>query len=223
MKKSNDNLISLCGKDFDQQQIVSFLKSDDIWEKQIAILSIVEINEELTKLLMNNLTGVDGKVRDAVSIKISELCVNKAGFFQKREFYDIFLDAICDVNPNVCRNIIKILPKIEDKVYFSDILISRIKELINEIEKFDKKNHKLNKKVFNLYWCLEALAVIIHDCPQNKEINEILNFCASYGDYTIREKTAKILTNMKNAPVNLKEKLSEDSNFYVRRIFYDNI
>jgi len=219
MKKSNDNLISLCGKDFSREEIITLIKSDDIWEKQIAVLSMDEILPEFAPLLMENLTGVDGKVRDVVSLKISNLAKNEAQLFKTLQYQEIFLNSVCDVNPNVCRNIIKILPLVAMEEVFEKLLLNKIKDIINEIKAFKGENHKLNKKVFNLYWCLEALCEIIKD----ENINEILDFCSLYSDYTIREKTAKILKKMKNPPVNLKEKLSKDSNFYVRRIFYDNI
>ena len=61
---------------------------------------------------------------------------------------------------------------------------------------------------------------------ENEFEDEILKICqntVNFLDYTIREKTAKIITKMTNPPKELLQKLKNDENFYVKNLVYDKI
>ena len=77
-----------------------------------------------------------------------------------------------------------------------------------------QKNHAKNKLTFNLYWLLEAISVL--DVNKIENLEKILTKTSSFLDYTIREKTALILSKMKNPPPELLQKLKQDENIYVK-------
>ena len=59
-------------------ELICMLKSGNIVQKQLAALKLDKVlNREEAFVLINNLTGQDGKVREAVSLKISELMQDK--------------------------------------------------------------------------------------------------------------------------------------------------
>ena len=84
------------------------------------------------------------------------------------------------------------------------------------------KNHAKNKKVFSLYWYLESLYYCISEKYAEKICN-ILSYTINFNDYTIREKTSKLLTKISNPPVELLQKAKSDQNFYVKIQVYDKI
>ena len=57
----------------------------------------------------------------------------------------------------------------------------------------------------------------------NSEALEIVKQTIKFNDYTIREKTAKILANIENVPNELLKIANEDINFYVKNQVYDKI
>ena len=63
---------------------------------------------------------------------------------------------------------------------------------------------------------MEALYHTKFNKNYREKVLNILNFTNTYIDYTIREKTAKILSKTDNAPDNLLQKLKNDENFYVK-------
>ena len=218
--------LKLFEKDIPNDELFEMLKNGNIVQKQISALKIDHLeNMNQAKILVQNLTGQDGKIREAVSLKILELMSNnQKKYFCDESIYDTFLNAIVDVNSNVCRNIIasvKLLQNNENFCqYFTKNLLDLTQNLINEVKKFDFQDgkYKVNKEVFKLYWCLETIyefaeqvdiTVIKAIIKQTKDINE----------YTIREKTAKILSKIHNAPelLQIRDELKKDKNYYVRR------
>ncbi len=109
------------------------------------------------------------------------------------------------------------MPKLIDRILN---IIEKLKALSDTPYADNKlkntKNHAKNKIVFNLYWALEALYYT--DCNNftQEKLLDILNFTSGYIDYTIREKTAKILSKMNEQPSDLLQKLKNDKNFYVK-------
>ena len=125
------------------------LKNGNIPEKQIAAMKLSKIQSaEEAKFLLNNLTGCDGKIREAVALKINQLInqdENLIPLFTQQE-NSPFADATIDINGNICRLIIdsvSILKQDEDfaKKYLEQIL-AFINETFQELDKFifrDKK------------------------------------------------------------------------------------
>lgn len=205
------------------------LNSDDIAQKHYAILELNSINSlEEAKALVFNLTGQDGKIREAVAHKIDEFTNTPEfiKFFIDASIFETMLDGIMDINGNVCRLIVKCeLNKTEEfNNYLCEKLPESIRNIIKEIDEsnaelkpFHQKRYVVSKRNFQLYWCLEAL----YNCVENvklEKIKDIFFWCTDFYDYTIREKTAKILTKIDSSELSeLKEKLKNDENYYVRR------
>lgn len=236
MNKFNENFetsklaYELSTKFFSNDEIFEVLKNGNDFEKQAVLINLEKINSQNEfDIFINNLTNQSGPIRENVSLKLAELDFN----FQIDN--NLILDALCDVNPNVCRNITDFLKKYNNED-LREKLVQRIKILIDDIfsyysatpQKFrenkekSKKNHIINKKIFHLYWCLEGLSIVIDD-KIDKNIEEILNITSNFYDYTIREKTAQILAKIKNPPSELLQKLKNDDNFYVKNQIYDKI
>lgn len=224
--KEIENAVLLCQKDYTREDIFRVLKLNsasnpeiDI-EKQICILKLdTVVNQEEADLLAYHQTGQHGLIREACSQKINEFMKNSSSvkFFQTKEISLILLKAVNDINPNICRTIIEVLPFIEDKNYFLDNLYKRFDDVFEELEKL-KRSNWYTKKLFNLYWCLEALAVL--RAPVDKRLESVLERCSRFRDYTIREKTAMVLSllNQSSSVIeSIKELLKNDENFYVQR------
>lgn len=215
------NALTLMEESISHNKILSMLNSGNIVQKQIAALKINSINSEEEALtLAKNLTGCDGKIREAVSLKISEFAALYPQFFASNEIADILLNAIIDVNSNICRNIIPIIPKLDIKDYFIPKLIDRTKNLIDEVAKFDLQDgkYKINKEVFKLYWYLETIFEL-SDFIDMQSLKSILLNTQNIQDYTIREITAKILSkNFDDYELEfIRKKLKQDVNYYVSR------
>ena len=226
-----EQAVSLVEKDFTYEDMIFMLSEGNIPEKQIAALRLDTLKSESdAEILIKNLIGQDGKIREAVSLKIKEFAFNneyrKILFDLDDDFLsDYFLAAIIDINGNICRNIIDVLVCIKycDNFVqkFCAKLIELIYELFDKIKEFDFKDgkYKVNKEIFKLYWCLEALNVYYDKIPAS-ELRKILKVSKAIDEYTIREKTAKILSNDINDTelLRYREELKQDKNYYVRRI-----
>ena len=238
MNKSNENfLIVQNAIDMTRDEALRVLCAEDETIKPLAFLNIDEIkNENEADLILFHLTNHPNPVREACAYCLSE--IQGRGFINKEEHFRILTDAICDINPNVCRVIIRLL--VCDKRLAERIMpqnIERIQKLLEDFKIYEKefgaykgnklrnrKNHAKNKKLFNLYWCLEALGETLDkNCPYEEEILNICRSGAYFLDYTIREKTAKILVKIPRAPKELLQKLKNDENFYVKNQVYDKI
>ena len=104
--------------------------------------------------------------------------------------------------------------------FFIPKLLNQTKVLINEVEKFDFQDgkYKINKEVFKLYWYLEAIYELT-DYITITDLKSIIEKTKDINEYTIREKTAKILTKNFDDETcqKIKEFLKQDKNYYVRR------
>ncbi len=214
----------LCDNEYTHAELLNMLKNGNIPQKQIAALKFDNINDKNdAQALLNNLTGCDGKIREAIALKISSLLKNNEN--NRMIFAEIspqiFADATIDINANICRLIVDSATMLKKYNRFSQIytdkIVSFINESLAELEKFifrDKK-YIINKQLFKLYWCLEALSEF-YPFTDEKELEKILNICSEQQEYTIREKTAQII--LKSGKFSdLKEKLSNDENYYVKQ------
>ena len=58
-------------------ELLEFLKNGNIVQKQIAALKLETINsKEDAQILVSNLVGQDGKIREAVSLRLNEFMSN---------------------------------------------------------------------------------------------------------------------------------------------------
>lgn len=218
--------MKMCADKYDYDKLIMLLSSDKIIKKQIAVLELKEIKSvKDAQMLVANLVGQDGKIREAVAFKMNELADNPqyCSYFKGEKVYATLLEGIMDINGNVCRQIVsgKWFDDNDFQAYLCDKLPERINEILAEIEKLEQnsKQYVISKRNFQLYWCLEALYNIIEviDC---QKIKQILLKTSEFYDYTIREKTAKIIAKLNNSELNeLEIKLKNDENYYVRRYF----
>ena len=219
--------LNLFENDLSHSEIIKLLQVGNIAQKQIAALKIDHItsnNEAFT--LTKNLVGQDGKIREAVALKILEFFENNnyINYFYDNNIYDILLNAIIDVNSNVCRNIISAICILKTNTsftkYFCPKSITLTKDLTEKVKEFDFQDgkYKVNKEVFKLYWCLETIYEL-SDFINIDDLKNILNQTQNINEYTIREKTAKILSKgFQDSELNqIRNNLKSDKNYYVRR------
>ena len=219
-------------KDYTKDEIIDILSKDELEIKPVAIINLKSIDNDFeAKLLLRHLTGIDSRIREVVSYMLYELSIKDKTFteyYKDENSKEILLKSILDINPNVVRNIITFIKSSETlKKELKDKIISKTNEVIKSLSVFvredspfrenmekSEKNHAKNKLTFNLYWLLEAISILDIDDIENLE--DILTKTSSFLDYTIREKTAQILSKMTNPPEKLLRKLKNDENMYVK-------
>ncbi len=221
------NALKFYEADYTHEELIDLLKNGNIVQKQIAALRLDSIkNTEDAQVLLSNLTGQDGKIREAVSLKLLEFIsdINYIKYFEPSKNVQVLLDAVIDINGNICRNVIRALSNLKDDEKFCKVFCDKLAELtlnlLDTVEKFDfqEGKYKVNKEAFKLYWCLETVYVFWNKL-NFAALKEILNRASEIGEYTIREKCAKILTcgfDDENL-IQIRQKLKNDSNYYVRR------
>lgn len=219
--------LKLYEQEYTHTELINLLKNGNIVQKQIAALRLDGIySNEDAKVLVSNLTGQDGKIREAVSLRLNEFMSNPNMliYFQTCENYETFLDAIIDINANICRNVISAIANLKVNNNFCEIFCKKLTiltfELLDKIENFNFQDgkYKVNKEVFKLYWCLETIYEFYNKIEFNN-LKQIILRSKDIEEYTIREKTAKILTkNFEDKELqNAKIELQNDKNYYVRR------
>lgn len=224
-----EQALKLYENNYTNKELIEMMKTGNIVQKQIATLRLNEIQtKEEATVLTQNLTGQDGKIREAVSLKLDEFMSNPEylKYFKNPQIYSIFIDAIIDINANICRNVISAISNLKDDEEFCRTFCPKLtlltENLIEKIKLFDfqEGKYKVNKEVFKLYWCLETIFVF-YDKIEFPKLKEILLSAKNIQEYTIREKVAKILTkNFSDSDlINAKEELKNDKNYYVRRYF----
>ena len=104
-KQDFNSALNIYSNEQSHESLINFLKTGSIAEKQAAVISLETINnKEEAEILMSNLTNCDGKIREAVSFRLKEFVPLNLEFYTT--FAQIFLDAIIDINGNICRNTI---------------------------------------------------------------------------------------------------------------------
>ena len=219
--------LKLCESNYSHEELISFLQSGNIAQKQIAALMLTTVySQREADILLSNLTGCDGKIREAVSLKLCELMQNNkiSEYFNSVNNIPVFLNSIVDINANICRNMINALKNLKYDngfcVEFCKQLAFQTKSLLDIVEHLDfcEGKYKVNKDVFKLYWCLETVYEF-YDVISFEDLKEIILRAKDINEYTIREKSAKILTHNFEDPelFAAAEQLKKDANFYVRR------
>lgn len=209
---------------YSHEYLIDLLKNGSIAQKQAAVISLKTINNiDDAEIFISNLTGCDGKIREAVSFRLKDLSTKTPELFIG--FDEKYLDAIIDINGNICRNTIEAIKYFKPYQKFTNNfcpkLIQKTLEIIPPIKTFDiqEGKYKINKEVFKLYWYLETISEFV-EFIDTKELCKILSDTKDVNDYTIREKTAKILSKLQPNEIlsKIKNQLSQDQNYYVRRV-----
>ena len=215
---------TLFEKEAGRTELFGLLENGTVVEKQVAALLIDEIvSEEDAKIFISNLTGCDGKIREAVASRLCEFLTETSVQKWLSKYPDIFANATIDIDSNVCRNVIDILPQLKNYEDFakkySENLIQFIKTAVNEIKNFSfkDKKYKYNKQYFKLYWSLEGLCYFT-DFINASDIEFIIQNTATCPEYTVREKLAKFITFLPDKYSDIADKLKNDENYYVKNI-----
>ena len=219
--------LKLYEEEYTHAELIELLKSGNIVQKQIAALRLEGINSiQDADVLVANLTGQDGKIREAVSMRLNEFMSDEKylPYFKVSNNYDTFLDAIIDINANICRNVISAITNLKNDTEFCEQFCKNLAklsfDLLDKIEQFDFQDgkYKVNKEVFKLYWCLETIYEF-YDKMNFEDMKQIILRSKDVQEYTIREKAAKILTrNFEDSELaQAKSELQNDRNYYVRR------
>lgn len=230
LDKNFNEALNLLEGNFSHNELVSMLENGNIPQKQFAALQMAELyTKEEALILLHNLVGQDGKIREVVSLKIREFTANPDYFeifnlIDMEELANSFFDAIIDINGNICRNILDVLPLFKNNSeftkFFTNKLVNEIFKLLDVIKDFDIQDgkYKINKEIFKLYWELEAVN-IFYDKIDKETLKRIVKTTSTIDEYTIREKTAKILSNPLTDKefLQVKSELKNDKNYYVRR------
>ena len=222
-KKNFNTALNIYENSYSHEYLIKLLKNGTVAEKQASAIKLDKINTaEDAEIFMKNLTGCDGKIREAVSFRLPEFVKENPSFFA--QFADTFLDAVIDINGNICRNTIKALKYLKNNTVFINKFVPELTkktlDVIEPVKNFDIQDgkYKINKEVFKLYWYLET----IYEFSELIDINSlktIISKTKNIPDYTIREKTAKILSKIQNDKdlLTIKQELKKDQNYYVRR------
>ena len=217
----------LSEKTFSNDEILQFLLNGNILERQIAALNLKKIDsKEIAIALINNLVGVDGKIREAVAqtlFKNIAMDENAKSFYiNDNDSVNSFAHATIDINGNICRYVIDTVNLFQNYTDFcksyTKFICTFAQEALQELDKFifrDKK-YVINKQLFKLYWCLEALN-IFYKYAEEDILTSILIKSSEQNEYTIREKVAQILVKVDNLD-DIKQRLKKDENYYVRNI-----
>ena len=220
----------LIGEKYSHNELIEFLKTGNIPQRQMAALRLDGVfSQEDAESLINNLTGCDGKIREAAALRILQLLKENP---DSRKFFkvypEIFSDASIDINANICRLVTDSVSILKSEQDFAQIYLDKILGFIDdafcELDKFIYKDKKylINKQLFKLYWCLEDLKLFI-DIIDKEILFGILSRTSDINEYTVREKAAIILHKIEDKKfMPLKEKLMSDENYYVREAFNKN-
>ena len=219
------------------EEIFEILKNEqkEDFAKIFAILNLEKINSQKdADIFINLLTNQPNPIREIVAIKIEEL--NETAFFLNDFAINKILNAIIDINPNVCRAICNFIGKNKEIAeLIEEKLIENISEITEKIKKYEednkdffdnkiknRKNHAKNKLLFSLYWSLEAISICMSEKSHEKLI-KIIKYLINFSDYTIREQAVKILAKIPSSPSELLQKAQNDVNFYVKNHIYDKM
>ena len=226
LEENFNKALNLCEAELSRGGLLELLSNGDVAERQFAALALDSVStQDEAKIVISNLTGCDGKIREAIGSRLEEFLTGEtANLFSP--YYEIFADATIDINANIARFVIDAIRIFADDVEFgtkySAILMRFMDEAFEEISKikFRDKKYILNKQLFKMYWALEGLKGFYKYVDETRML-EILQKVLERSEYTIREKAAEILVKFEDNPAfkTLIEDVSRDENFYVRRVF----
>lgn len=219
--------LEMSERDFTHEELLELLKEGNIPQRQIAAMKLDYISDNSeANILIGNLTGCDGKIREAVALRINQFLNSDKTYIKIFSKYpETFADGTIDINGNICRLVVDSAAILKSDKEFSDKYIAKILVFIQEaFEGLDKivfrdKKYTVNKLLFKLYWSLEGLKVF-EDSIKDEVLLNILSRASKEKEYTIREKAAQILVLRNNSIFNeLKTSLINDDNYYVRNVF----
>lgn len=220
-----DKALTLCSNNYTHTELIQFLKTGTIPEKQYAALMIEKLDSQKdAQIFLSDMINCDGKIREAVAQKFSEFVTVPEYRKYFSQYPEILAKATIDINANISRMVIESLSLMSDLpefgVKYSNILSDYIDEAFDGLDKivFRDKKYTINKQLFKLYWCLEGLNLYSKYLPDERLFG-ILDRTLKESEYTVREKAAQIIVKQ-TAPAfdRLKQQILSDDNYYVTRI-----
>jgi hypothetical protein len=225
-------IINLIINNFLHEELISFLRSDDAEIKSVALLKLSKITTtQEASLVCSCLVNHPTETREYASFLVTKCFKNPELrlFFDAAKNIEIFFKTMFDVNPKICRNTLEILEFFDekDKENLVEMYIDSINNLFIKIgESSGPKDRLHDKLLFNLYWNLYALGILLFRLSENeKYINETLKIIKNtinFKEYTIRERGAcllnslGILQNYEEIIRNFTSNFLNDENFYVK-------
>ena len=89
-KQDFNTALNLYENDYSHEDLILLLENGTVVERQVSALKLNSINSQKeADIFVSNLTGCDGKIREAVSFRLQEFVCRKPQFFTK--FTDKFL------------------------------------------------------------------------------------------------------------------------------------
>ena len=138
--------LKLYEEEYTHDELINLLKSGNIVQKQIAALRLEGINSiQDADVLIANLTGQDGKIREAVSMRLNEFMSDEKYLphFKVSNNYNVFLDAIIDINANICRNVISAITNLKNDSEFCEQFCKNLAKL--SFKKWTKSKYVVSK------------------------------------------------------------------------------
>lgn len=227
LDKNFDKALELCTGSYTYNELITFLSSGNIPEKQFAAIEISELkSKEDAQVFISNLINCDGKIREAVSQKFAEFVQIEKYQEYFAEFPLVFAQSTIDINANISRTVIDGLVYMKAYAGFAKIYADKLVEYIDEsfdgLSKivFRDKKYTINKQLFKLYWCLDGLNNY-SEYVELEKMGYILENTLIQDEYTVREKVAQLLNNpvLKQRFPDLVEKLFTDDNYYVKQSY----
>lgn len=121
MDKNFTQALNLYETNHSHKELLELLKNGNIVEKHIAALKLDTITDyDDAEILLSNLTGQDGKIREVISMRLNEFMANPEliKFFNADKNYNIFSEGIIDINANICRNVISAISNLKIMISF---------------------------------------------------------------------------------------------------------
>lgn len=116
-KQDFNTALNIYENSHSREYLLELLKNGSIAEKQASAIQLDKIcSPKEAEIFINNLTGCDGKIREAVSFRLKEFLPQNPEFYEK--FANIFLEAIIDINGNICRNTIEAIQSLKNSPNF---------------------------------------------------------------------------------------------------------
>ena len=132
-----EQALEMSEKSFCHEELINMLLEGNIPQKQIAALKLDKINNpKEAQILISNLTGCDGKIREAVAMKINYLLNSSIELVDYFIYPEIFAQASIDINANICRLVLDSVSILIQNQKFQTDYIARIFEALLVLRNF---------------------------------------------------------------------------------------
>ena len=97
-----EQALEMVEQDFTHEELIRMLMNGNIPQKQIAALMLDYLSDETeANVLLSNLTGCDGKIREAVALRINRFLTETPECAKLFTNAEIFADAIMRIHDDI--------------------------------------------------------------------------------------------------------------------------